>query len=335
MSGALPAIGTVGGAVLGGPVGAAIGGGLGSLLGGNSGAGTSKQSSRPVDLTLPWFSQLGQNVAGNLGGFISGGPAGATPYSGQLTAGLTQREGAGLGVLQQAALDPTRLGLIQNTLAGNYLPGSPGGNPFLDAAIQAAQRPTAEALQYAVGRQIPGMFAAAGQQVGQGVGRGGSTAKDLNVIRAAETGGRALGDIATNMSNANYQFERGLQQGAIGLGQQDIGAMIANIQAQGIPRAIEDQGITRAIALGQQGIGNWLQGLQIAQALPLQTTGNVSQGTAVGAQPNLLTGLFGTQGAIPGLNAALAPTINQGGTQVPNPTIFNTPGFNPFHGIFG
>lgn len=228
-------------------------------------------------------------------------------------------------------MDPLRRNLLGATLAGGFLPGGDRANPFLESAIGIAQRPTMEALQQAVGRQIPGMFAAAGQQVGQGVGRGGSTAKDLNVIRAAETGGRALGDIATNMSNQAYQFERGLQQGAIGLQQQDIGAMIANLQAQGLPRQIQDLGITRGIALGQQGVGNWLQGLQIAGQMPLQATGNTSQGTS---STGMLNSLFGNQGVFGGLNQALAPTLAQGGTQVANPTIWNT-GFNPFSGLFG
>lgn len=307
-------------------VGAAVGigsslfGGKGSGGGSSSGSsrsissGMAQQSSRPVDLTLPWFQQLGQTAAGSLGNFISGGPNAGNIYGGPLTADMSGREWQTLRGLQNATFDPTRLGLIQSTLAGDFLPGGPQANPFLNAAIEAAQRPTAEALNYAVGRQIPGMFAAAGQQVGQTVGGGGSTAKDLNLIRASEVGGRALGDIATNMSNANYQFERGLQQQGIQLGQQDIQAMLANLQAQGLPRTIEDQGIQRAIALGQQAQTNWLQGLQLAAGMPLQTVGNVSQGTSTQSSSstssqsssqngNLLTGLFGNQGVFGGLNS--------------------------------
>ena len=246
------------------------------------------------------------------------------------------REWQAINAAQNAALDPTRRGLISATQSGAFLPGGAQANPFLEAAIGIAQRPTAEALQHAVGRQIPGMFAAAGHQGGQTIGGGGSTAKDLNVIRASEVGGRALGDIAGSMSNQAYQFERGLQQGSIGLGQQDIGALIANLQAQGLPRSIEDMGITRAIELGQRGVGNWLQGLQIAGGMPLQTVGNIQQssGTQTGGS-NLLGGLFGNQGVIGGLNSAFAPTLNQGGSTVPNQTIYNTPGFNPFSGMFG
>lgn len=222
-------------------------------------------------------------------------------------------EWASLAALQSAALDPARRNLIESTLSGEFLPGQSGANPFLASAIATAQRPTAEALQHAVGRQIPGMFAAAGHQTGTTVGGGGSTAKDLNAIRASEIGGRALGDIATNMSNQAYQFERGLQQGAIPLAQQDIGAMIANFQAQGLPRTIQDMGIQRALALGQQSVGNWLQGLQIAGGLPLQTIGNAAQSTATGtstgtstgsSSPGMLNSLFGNQGVFAGLNNA-------------------------------
>ena len=312
-------------------IGAAAG--IGSLFSGGS-SSKATQSSRPTDLTLPWFQQLGQGVAGTLGNTINGGPQNFNPYGGPLTGNIGLNEQQQLQFLQQTALNPQRAGLLNSTLSGSFLPGGQNQNPYLQSAIEMAQRPTAEALQNAVGRQIPGMFAAAGQQAGQRVGGGGSTAKDLNVIRASEVGGRALGDIATGISSNAYNTERGLQNQAIQLQQNDIQAMLANLAGQGLPRNIADQGIQRAIALNQQGSANWLQSLAIAAGLPLQTVGNIQQGTSTGASPSLLTGLFGNQGAFGGVNSALAPTLSQGGQTVPNPTIFNSP-TNPFANLFG
>lgn len=269
--------------------------GVGSIASNLFGGGGQKTSSKPVDMTAPWFKQLGQSISGVLGNAALAGPNTSAIYSGPLTGNIRGNEGSALDVLQQSALNPLRTGYLNSVLSGAYLPGGANANPFLNATIEAAQRPTMQALQDAVGRQIPGMFAAAGQQ------GGGTTARTLANARATEAGGKALGDIATNISNNAYNTERGFQNQGVQLGQQDIQAMIANLQAQGLPRTIQDTGITRAIALGQQGVQNWLQGLQIAGGLPLQTVANQSQGTA---SPNLSTSLFGNQGVFGGLNSA-------------------------------
>lgn len=197
-----------------------------------------------------------------------------------------------LAAMQGGALNPLRADLINQTMAGNFLPGQAGGNPFLDAVIRTAQAPTAEALEHALGRTIPGQFLAAGHVPT------GNSALNLATARALEAGGRSLGDIATNIGGQAYQFERGLQNAAVGLSQQDIQAMTGNLQAQGLPRLLAQNDITSAISLGQQGIGNWLQGLQIAGAYPLQTVANQTQMTGT-TSPNMMAGLFGNKGLFP------------------------------------
>lgn len=235
-----------------------------------------------------------------------------------------------LGGLQQAAFDPARQALLRATLEGQFLPGQTGANPFLQQAIQTAQAPTQAAMEQAIQRRIPGMFA----QAGHTLTPGGSSPYMRELGLAAQQGGRALGDIASQMSFQGYEQERARQQSAMALGQQDVQAMLANLQGQWLPQAIQEQGIDRAIATGQQGIGNLLQAFQVAQGFPLQTTGQQSSsfgtqladaygyntaqsrssstGSATGASGNLLGGLFGNQGAIPGLMQAFGTTPGQG-----------------------
>ena len=77
--------------------------------------------------------------------------------------------------------------------------------------------------------------------------------------------------------------------------------MLANLQSQGLPRQIQEMGIERALQTGQAGIQNMLSAFNVAQQYPLQQIAQQSQstGSATGAAPNLLGGLFGNQGVIP------------------------------------
>lgn len=214
-----------------------------------------------------------------------------------MSAPITPGETTGIGAVQGSAFDPSRQGLLQQTLTGGFLPGSGGSNPFLSAAIESAQAPTALALNREVGRRIPGIFAQGGHQLGAG----GSSPYQRALGEASFLGGRALGDIATNISFNAYEAERQRQQQGIQLGQQDVQAMLANLQSQGLPRQIQEMGIERALQTGQAGIQNLLSAFNVAQQYPLQTIANQTQstGSATGASPNLLGGLFGNQGVIP------------------------------------
>ncbi len=90
----------------------------------------------------------------------------------------------------------TRTGLLNDTLAGKFLPGQAGSNPFLEAAIAAAQRPTEMALNDTLQRSLPGAFTAAGQRSVAACGRQmpisvpASTAFDMAAARAFEGGSR-------------------------------------------------------------------------------------------------------------------------------------------------
>lgn len=232
-------------------------------------------------------------------------------------------------------MDPTRAAAIQHFASGS------GVNPYVDQAISAAIQPMIMQQNAELGRRIPGQFAAAGHNLGAG----GSSPYQRALGESAYLSQRAIGDTAGAVGlNAFNQAQQAQLQG-IQLGQQDVGAMLQNVQAQYLPQAILEQGIDRAINVGQQGRQNILQGLQIAQGYPLQQTGNVSQGvstqggttqgTSYSPNPNLMAGLFGNQGLFGGLNSLFAPTTQGASGQIDNSTIYNTPGFNPFSGLFG
>lgn len=256
--------------------------------------GGSESSSKPVDLTPPEVETLRGQFTGQLGNLITTPPA----YTGPLTAGGPgAAETNILGQLAGGQGGPAGgqgSNLLSQTLSGSFLPGQPGANPFLDSAIQAAQRPTEDALNRTLSRTLPGTFTAAGQQIGGGLRspnatlRPSSTAFDLAASNAFEGGARALSDIATNMSFAGYETERGRQQQGIQLGQQEVESMIKNLTAQALPRAIQDQGVERGMEQYNKDIAALLQALQTATATPLQTTGTKQKSeSSTGLLPTL------------------------------------------------
>lgn len=253
----------------------------------------STATSTPIDMQAPQFTALRGPFADLLSGLMGGGSQGLNPV-GQVNYPVAPMGASEMGAMVDVnamAMDPARRALLTQTLGGNFLPGQPGGNPFLQAAITAAQQPTMEALQHAVGRQIPGMFAAAGHQGSSRLGTG-STARDLQIVRGTEAGARALGDIATNMSNQAYQFERGQQTQAMQLGQQEVQQAIANFQAQQLPRLIQQMGIDQGTAAGQQMLQSWLQAIQLFGGVTAPAVANQGQSTSTGASPGLFGQLF-------------------------------------------
>jgi len=264
--------------------------------------GGTKSSSKPVDVTPPDIAALRGDWASKLSELFSseGGPA----YDGPTNPGISPGETTGLQALSTAAYNPLRTGLLNDTLSGQFLPGQQGSNPFLQAAIEAAQGPTRTALNDTLGRQLPGVFTAAGQQIGGGLrspntrlGSPGSTAFDMAAARAFEGGAGALANIATDMSFKGYESERGRQQGAIPLQQADVQSMIANLQAQGLPRLIERLGVEDAMKLFGERTTNLLRALQVATGAPLT---NIGQNQTTTTSPNIVGTLLGSAG-LPGL----------------------------------
>lgn len=232
------------------------------------GGSESKSVSRPIDTTPAEFKALRQPFANTLQNLFQsgGGPA----YEGPLVAELTDAEKQALLALQGSGMG--RQGYLEGVIGGNYLPGQEGANPYLDAAIQAAQRPTLQGLEETLSRTLPGRFT----QAGHFTQPKGSSAFDRAAAIATRGAADALADIATNMSFGAYESERNRQQQAIQLGQQEVDSMIKNLQAQGLPRLIEDLGIERGLAEFQRRSEALLKALAIAAGVPMAQQGQVT-----------------------------------------------------------
>jgi hypothetical protein len=240
-----------------------------AIFGGKS--SESQATSKPVDMTPDELKGLRPQFAGELSKQLTtGGPS----YTGPLTADMTQNEADLLERLRTEG--GTRRGLLEDTLAGKFLPGQAGSNPFLQAAITAAQRPTLEGLTEVLGRTLPGRFTNAGNFVQPN----GSSAFDRAAGIATRGAANALGDIATNMSYGAYNDERTRQQGAIQLSQADLNSTIDNLKAQALPRLIQQAGIDKGIELFGQRTQSLMELLKILAASTSATLGNVQQSTS-------------------------------------------------------
>lgn len=182
-----------------------------------------------------------------------------------------------MGQLGAQANDPTRRGLLTDTMAGKYLPGQPGANPFLDEAIRAAQRPTLQGLEETLGRTLPGRFTQAGHLVNAANmtanPAGGSSAFDLAAARATGDSAAALGKIATDMSFQGYESERGRQQQAVQLSQQEIQGLVENLKAEWMPTAIQQWNVETGLKEFQSRMTSLLQALGIAAGSPIANQG--------------------------------------------------------------
>lgn len=261
------------------------------------GGKTEKTTSAPTDATPADVSAFRQNVFfPAIQSYLESG--GGPDYSGPLNAPIGANEQNLLDLLMaDASGGPnSRQQLLSNTLAGNFLPGGPNANPFMDAAVQAAQRSTKDALFDVLDRTLPGRFTAAGQFVQPQ----GTSNFDREAGNVAIRGAQALGDIASKMYGEGYQFERGQQTQAIQLSQQEVDTTIKNLQAQALPRLIEEVGIDRAIDLFKSKSQNYLQALQIA--------------TGAGGMVNIGQQSEGTSKAYGGIIPALFPNGIGGGS---------------------
>lgn len=239
-------------------------------------------SSKPKDMTPPTLAGLREPFANVLKSLFGQGgvsdPLAGIPTSGQNVnvAPIAANEQAILDQLMSSSgPNATAQDLLTKTLQGNFLPGQPGSNPFLQEAIKAAQRPTFEGLTETLTRALPGRFT----QAGQFINPQGSSAFDYAARLAAKDAGQTAADIATTMSFGGYEAERGRQQGAIQLSQQDVDTTIKNLQAQALPRLIQDLGITRGVEEFKTRVDMLLKALQVATGAPLVTVANQSQQT--------------------------------------------------------
>lgn len=235
-------------------------------------SGSNQSTSAPTDASPAELQGLRGPFADTLKGIFGSGGIG---YNGPLVAPMTAGEGSGVSTMQNQATDPTRLALEQKTMSGGFLPGvGGGGNPFLQNAISDAQHTTLMGLQGALGRTIPSQFAAAGQQLG---GQGSSAFERAKALQTGESA-HALAGIATNMGMQGYENERGRQQGAISLSQNELQGLNTSLQASSLPRMIQDMGVQRGISEFNARVQSLLQALGMI-ASPVSQVGTASQST--------------------------------------------------------
>lgn len=252
---------------------------LRTIFGGSKTQSTAQ--SAPVDVQASEFKKLRGPFSDTLLKLIQGG--GTPEYTGPLTEPLGNAEKDILSYLQSntGSGSPAR-GPLDATLRGDFLPGGANANPFLDAAIRAAQRPTLEGLEEVLSRVLPGRFTAAGQFVQPQ----GSSAFDRAAAIASRGAANSLADIATNISAGAYESERGRQQQAITLNQQEVDTTIKNLQAQALPRLIQENGIDRALQLFQQRTASLLQLLQTLGGVTAPVVGQQSSSQSSGQSIN-------------------------------------------------
>ena len=256
------------------------------------GSSETQSTSTPVDMTPDAFKNLRDPFAEALRSLLQqGGPKG---YEGPLTSPIGQNEQDVLNYLQaNTGGGSAARGLLDKTLQGDFLPGGANQNPFLDAVIRAAQRPTLEGLTETLGRTLPGRFTNAGQFIqANNANSGGSSAFDRAAAIATRGAANTLGDIATNIGSNAYTSERQLQQGAVTLNQAEVDTTLKNLQAQALPRLIQEHGIDRGMQLFQQQTAALLQLLQTiggvtAPAIANQGQSSGSQETWKGIFPSL------------------------------------------------
>lgn len=215
-------------------------------------------------------AQLTGGTPGTMGTNPNNILAGIPYYQGPLVAPMTADEKAYLAKIKAQTSNPNgstgsaASNYLLDVIGGNYLPGQPGANPFMDAAIREAQRPTLEQLEEQTTRTLPGRFT----QAGQFTQPQGSSAFDRAAALATKGAADAMAGIATNMSFQGYESERGRQQDAAksmpGVTRQEVDTTIEALKAAALPRLIQDLGIERGIEEFNNRVNNLLTTLGIA-----------------------------------------------------------------------
>lgn len=255
------------------------------------------------------LDMLMQQTGGGAGGTTAGPTQGAQDYLAKVMAGDFMPGGAstgGLSAFTQMLQDSRQTsGYNSNEI-----------NPFLNAAIEAAQRPTLQGLEETLSRTLPGRFTEAGQFKQPG----GSSAFDRAGALATRSASDALADIATNLSFQSLEAERGrqfeAQEGArqredaqmsselerifggrenernrqneaagltSTLQSQEVDNMVKNLQAQALPRLINEYGIERGIEQFNNQVNTLLAVLGIAQGVTAPTIGQQQESSSMQA----------------------------------------------------
>lgn len=298
-----------------------------SLFGGSK--SKSRQSSTPVDLTPEEFEGLRGPVVEQLQNLFAQG--GGQTFPGATTAPITGNEQQLLDQLMQTSGQPSQAtqagqNFLQSLITGGQAltpvsamgTGTPVGqeNPFLAGAIEAAQRPLIENFQDVVAPALRAQFTTAGQQI-QGQG---SSPFQLAAARAQSGLANALGDIGAELAfqdlaqrqqlgSQEFQQGRALQtqqelagrgqqldavSQAAGIDRQQLESVLANLEAQALPRMIEQLGIERGLEEFRRREEQLLQAIQLAGGLAGPNIAQRSVGRSSASESPGLLGGFGS-----------------------------------------
>lgn len=271
------------------------------------GGSTNTQQSTSTPTNMNPFTNSLQGSVNTLGNNLAGG---LPQFQGPLAAGMSGNEGSTLATLmQQQGQGGGAAGTndyLANVLRGGMMPGSPGGNPFLNSAITGAQRTTMNNLTDTLSKSLPGYFTANGQMISpNNNGQGGSSAFDSAAATATQGAANAMGDIASNMSNNAYNTGVQQMQGAAQLSQAEVSNTINNLQAQALPRMIQQMGITNGLQLYQTNLTGVLTLLNTLGGIAKPVVGQVGQSTGEASS---------TPGILPDISGLLSATKTAGGS---------------------
>lgn len=229
----------------------------------------------------PVGTRVGPGISGGTPagiGSLNTGPdglGGVPTYQGPLTAPIGANESEILKLLQThangTAPDSTATAGLKEFLRRGLDGNAATDNPFLQSYIQAAQRPTLQGLEETLTRDLPGRFT----QAGQFVQPQGSSAFDRAAAIATRGAADANADIATKISynQVNDAQNRGLDAAKAlpGVSSQEVDTLIKNLQAQALPRLVQDQGIERGLGLFQTRLDALLKTLGITAGVTQPT----------------------------------------------------------------
>ena len=224
-----------------------------------------------VDVAPDEFVGLRQPVADTLRGLLTGQAptlAGIPAASGPRVASLMQPEQDILARIRSTLTGPGGTGtaannLLRQTLRGEFL--SPQANPFLQATIEAAQRPIRRQFEEVVLPNLRSVFTAGGQVI---QGEGSSPFARAQALAAGDFV-NALSDVSTRIAAENFQAERGRQQQAITqatrLSQSELENLVQGLRAVALPRLIEQMGIDRGTEDFNRRVDTLLRAIALAQ----------------------------------------------------------------------
>lgn len=263
---------------------------LQTIFGGSSAQQNTQSTSTPSNYTDPSLTALAPGLAQFLQQTMNsfskqtanaGNPATATPTPQAPVTGQEQNILSTLG--SEVAPGNAAQKYINDVLGGNYMPGSPNGNPFLAATITAAQRPTLDNLTQTLSRALPGQFTAAGQSINPNSGdNGGSSAFDRAAALAFQSAANTSTDIASNIGSNAYNTGVAQETAAAGLDQAQVQTTIQALQASALPRLIQQNGLDQGLALFQQQTANLLDVLKTIGAVQAPTLAATTQSTGSG-----------------------------------------------------